>query len=167
MSRNLSGQGAGALPGYSRPVAGICGWWHRNLMAPRICMTIVLLVGLAPAVHAQDKYVSKTLANMVEEVLASSGVGTVNIPPDYMEKYSFQISQINGRNVCSPEAEADVRRLQQAFDGHPSIYRNFSGYYVSVTNPDGTRKSIDYASVELEGVAKPKCVNLYVEVRPD
>lgn len=128
---------------------------------------MIVLQFLAPAADAQDKPVSKKLANMVEEVLASVGGLSVNIPPDYMENYSLQISEINGRNVCTPEAEADVRRLQQAFDDHPSIYRNFSGYYVSVTYPDVTRKSVDYAAKKLDGVAKPKCINLYVEVRPD
>jgi hypothetical protein len=129
--------------------------------------SVLICVLLATSsVALAEPYVNRRLANMVEAALRETGF-KVNIPPKGMEPYSLHISQVNGRDVCSPDAEADVRRLQQAFDNQPDIYRNFSGYLISVTAADGTRKVSDYATIKTQGIAKADCINLYIEVRPD
>jgi hypothetical protein len=82
-----------------------------------VLVTFLALAADSPA----DKPMRADLAKMLEEVVAKTHV-TINISGS--TELSVNINEVNGRNVCAPEARPDVERLQRGFDAHKSIYRN-------------------------------------------
>lgn len=83
----------------------------------------LLLILLPFSVSAQDFYVQAELADMVEDVVRTTNL-KINIP-DMATKY-IQISQIDGMDVCAPEAKQKVINLQTAFNKHPNMLRTKS-----------------------------------------
>ena len=97
---------------------------------------------------------------MVEEVVAETGI-SINISES--TPTSVNINQVNGRDVCSTEARADVERLQRAFDAHPNIHRNIGPALITITDRAGRKVSGDRRKLEKEGIPKG-CSNIYVSV---
>lgn len=97
---------------------------------------------------------------MIETVVKQTGL---NINISETNYFSVNINKVNGRNVCSLEAKAEVVRLQEAFNRHPNIYKNIGPYLVSFTYKDGTRKIGDIAELRKQGKL-PACTNIMVSV---
>jgi hypothetical protein len=118
-------------------------------------------LAMAQPSAAQSKPVNTRLAEMVEQVVSRSGV-SINV--SQMDATSVNINRVNGKDVCSPEAEKDVRVLQAAFIEHPNIYQSYSIYLISITKPDGVRTQSDFASLRAKGVFSSDCINLYASI---
>lgn len=110
---------------------------------------------------AQNQAVDARLAEMVEEVVAKTGL-SVNV--SRVEMTSVNIDRINGRDVCASEAAGDVKRLQAAFIEHPNIHESFSIYMISITKPDGRRTQTDFSVLREKGVFASDCISLYASV---
>jgi hypothetical protein len=121
-----------------------------------VLVTLLTLAADSPS----DKPVRADLAKMVEEVVAKTHV-TINISGS--TELSVNINEVNGRNVCAPEARSDVERLQRAFDAHKSIYRNIGPALISITDASGKKTYGDRQKLEAQGVLKG-CTNILVSV---
>ena len=116
--------------------------------------------GLIAAGDSANQPVRADLATMVEEVVKLTGV-RINI--SHSTPTSVNIDQANGRNVCIPEAHADVERLQRAFDAHKSIYRLSGPTLISITDRAGEKTYGDRKKLEAQGILKG-CTDIYVSV---
>lgn len=128
-----------------------------------ICTLLALFSAAAligSPTYAQDQKVNNELADMIETVVKQTGL---NINISETNYFSVNINKVNGRNVCSLEAKAEVVRLQEAFNRHPNIYKNIGPYLVSFTYKDGTRKIGDIAELRKQGKL-PACTNIMVSV---
>lgn len=83
----------------------------------------LLFILLPFSANAEDFFVQDDLADMVEQVVRTTNL-KINIP-DMAQKY-VRIDQIDGLNVCSPEAKQKVIKLQTAFTEHPHMLRTKS-----------------------------------------
>ena len=118
-----------------------------------------LLLSLLPfSVCAEDFYVQDELADMVDEVIRTTRL-KVNIP-DMATKY-VRIDQIDGLDVCAPEAKAKVIQLQTAFNKHPNMFRTKSihGAYQRQANGELTYRPINTEA------SQNKCEYVTVTVR--
>ena len=131
-------------------------------MAQSKILALLLLVVAVPAttLNAQNRTVRAELTTMVEEVVAETGI-SVNVIE--LKPTSANINEVNGRHVCSPDARADVERLQRAFDAHPNIHRNIGPALITIADRTGKKTSGDIQSLEKKGTLKD-CTKVYVSV---
>jgi hypothetical protein len=131
-----------------------------------VSRALLLAAFLAAAAHAspargENIPVNDALADMVEEVGAATGM-SLNIVKQ--TPTSLNINKVNGRNVCSADAGADVETLQRAFDRHPNIHRNIGPALVTLTKRDGTKIHGNLDLLRRKGILAG-CTNIYVSVR--
>ena len=112
-------------------------------------------------VSAQDFYVQDNLADMVEDVIRTTNL-KINIP-DMAAKY-VRINQVDGIDVCAPEAKEKVLTLQTAFNKHPNMFRTKSHHGVYSRQANG--KVIYTPSSQVsEQVDQQSCDAIIVSVR--
>ena len=127
----------------------------------QILVPLLVLMAITPTPSsAQYRPVYAELATMVEEVVAETGI-SINISES--TPTSVNINQVNGRDVCSAEARADVERLQHVFDVHSNIHMNIGPALITITDRTGKKFSGDRRKLEKEGIFKG-CSNIYVSV---
>jgi len=121
----------------------------------------ILLALLPVSVCAEDFYVQDELADMVEDVVRATKF-EINIP-DMATKY-IRINQIDGLDVCKPEAKQKVKKLQTAFNEHPNIYHTKSIHGAYYRNADGKLAYTPFEQTR-DKSSNNKCEYITVSVR--
>jgi hypothetical protein len=111
---------------------------------------------------AEPPAVDSRLANAIEKAVVTTGIG-ININESTQD--SVNIDKVNGRDVCDPAAADDVKRLQVAIDAQPHIRNNFGPAFYSVTDLDGSHRTLSPSQLAAQGITK-KCTGIYVSVAP-
>ncbi len=128
-----------------------------------LVLLLLLVAASSTTLNAQNRSVRAELATMIEEVVAETGI-SINVSE--LRPTSANISQVNGRHVCSAEARADVERLQRAFDAHPNIHGIIGPTLITFTDRTGKKTFGDRQSLKNEGILKD-CVDMYVSVHDE
>jgi len=97
---------------------------------------------------------------MIEEVVAGTGL-SINVSE--LMPTSAYITQVNGHNVCSLEAQADVEQLQRAFDAHPNIHQNIGPALLTITDRTGKKTYRNRQSLKKKDILKG-CTSVFVSV---
>ncbi|MGE0666710.1 MAG: hypothetical protein AB7O49_09140 [Sphingomonadales bacterium] len=132
----------------------------------RAVIGILLLLAAPEVAWAQGQVrMDPRLTTLLANAMAQSGVVVTLAGND--SPYAANISAVNGRNVCSREAERDVRKFQDAADRQPGIYQNFSYWQMSATQPDGRQKVVDGNVLRAQNPGKfTQCHNVAIEIYP-
>jgi hypothetical protein len=129
-------------------------------MARLSCAILGLWLSVVSA--GEPPAIDSRLANAIEKAVITTGIG-ININESTQD--SVNINTVNGRDVCDPAAADDVKRLQEAINAQPHIRNNFGPAFYSVTESDGSRKTLLPSQLAAQGIAK-KCAGIFVSVAP-
>lgn len=111
---------------------------------------------------ARSTPMTPELEGMIADVVAETGLDVRIV---WHTAVRAQISKVNGVKVCAPGALADVRRLQTAFEAHPSNYATVGPAGASAANPDGRRRfQFDLRWLYETGQIEDACPRILVSV---
>ncbi len=135
-------------------------------MLDRLLVTgLLALAAAGPAMAQRQAPMDPRLSALLAKAMAQSGVIVTLAGGD--SPYAASISAVNGRSVCAPSAERDVRRFQDAADHQPGIHMNFSYYQVSRTLPNGKRTVLDGNLLRTRNPGQfTMCQNLAIDIYP-
>jgi len=108
---------------------------------------------------ANDFYVKEELADMVNDVVQTTQF-KINIPT--MRAKYIHIDQIDGLDVCAPEARPKVMQLQNAFSKHPKLFQTKSIHGVYVRKANG---QLSFTPLKLPMKKKSECELVTVSVK--
>jgi hypothetical protein len=120
------------------------------------------IVLLSLTACARSSPMSPELEGMIADVVAETGIDVRIV---WHTAVRARISKIDGANVCSPGAQADVKRLQMAIEAHPGNYITVGPAGASAAYPEARRRfQFDLGWLYETGQIEDECPRILVSV---